>query len=160
MTEITVRMFQLGLLVLLWLFVASAIGVLRSDLFGTKLKPRNASAPGGSKRRNRNSEPPARNTNDTVTQVAVVRGSMAGTVISLGTSPIFVGRAPDCALVLTDDYSSNKHLRIFPEGDRWFVEDLNSTNGTFLGNEAITDIIEVQPGTQVRIGRTVLEMRR
>lgn len=160
MTEITVRMFQLGLLVLMWIFVAAALGVLRSDLFGTKLKPRTASAPGSSKRRNKSKESPVSGSKDTVSQIAVVRGSMTGTVISLGSAPVFVGRAPDCALVLDDDYSSNKHLRIFPEGERWFVEDLNSTNGTFLGNEAITDIIEVQPGTQVRIGRTVLEMRR
>ena len=46
---------------------------------------------------------------------------------------MLIGRAPECTLVLDDDYASGRHARLFPQDGEWFVEDLGSTNGTFLG---------------------------
>ena len=62
-------------------------------------------------------------------------------------------------LVIDDDYCSSKHCRIYPEGTAWFIEDLGSTNGTFLGNQKVEEPVELRQGERVRLGATVLELR-
>ncbi len=79
--------------------------------------------------------------------------------MTLGASPITIGRAPDSTLVLTDDYASNRHARLIPRDGQWLVEDLGSTNGTYLDRTKVTAPTPVTPGTPVRIGTTVLELR-
>jgi pSer/pThr/pTyr-binding forkhead associated (FHA) protein len=71
---------------------------------------------------------------------------------------VLIGRAPTCTLVIDDDYASARHCRIFPERGQWMVEDLGSTNGTFLGNQKVTDPVPLRRGDQVRIGATTLEL--
>ena len=61
--------------------------------------------------------------------------------------------------MIEDDYCSARHCRIFPEGDQWLVEDLGSTNGTFLGNQKVDDPVPFAIGQRVRIGATTLELR-
>ena len=63
-----------------------------------------------------------------------------------------------CALVLDDD-ASGRHARIFEQEGRWLVEDLGSTNGTFVDNRRIT-APPLELGTTLRIGRTVVELAR
>jgi pSer/pThr/pTyr-binding forkhead associated (FHA) protein len=164
MSELTLTVLRLGFLVLLWVFVLSIVGVLRRDLFGTRVvqrggpgsKPR-ASAPAA-----RPAKParPARGERGVPRSLVVVEGSLRGTTIALGQSPVLIGRSPECTLVLTDDYSSGRHARLSPREGRWVVEDLGSTNGTFIGRTQLTSPTPVEPGTQLRIGRTVLELRR
>jgi pSer/pThr/pTyr-binding forkhead associated (FHA) protein len=62
--------------------------------------------------------------------------------------------------VLDDDYSSSRHARIFPQDGGWFVEDLGSTNGTFVGRDRVTEPVPVRVGAQVRVGQSVLELQR
>lgn len=93
-------------------------------------------------------------------RLLVTAGKMAGTSLPLGRSAIVVGRAPSCTLVVDDDYVSSRHVRIFPQDDQWYVEDLGSTNGTLLNGEPITEVMPLMPGMQVRVGQTVLELRR
>nr|WP_328289437.1 FHA domain-containing protein [Mycobacteroides abscessus] len=62
-------------------------------------------------------------------------------------------------MVLTDDYSSTRHARLSPRGSDWYVEDLGSTNGTYLDREKVTTALRVPQGTPVRIGKTVIELR-
>ena len=172
MSELTVTVLRLGLLVLLWVLVLSIVGVLRTDLFGTKVVSRGRGASRPAKRPARDTSPassapvasggptlPARG-GAVPTSLVVTQGSLAGTRIGLGQAPVLVGRAPECTLVLTDDYASGRHARLYPEDGRWYVEDLGSTNGTFLGRDKVTRPTPVEPGTQLRIGRTVLELRR
>ena len=71
-----------------------------------------------------------------------------------------IGRANDSTLVLTDDYASTRHARLFPRDGEWFVEDLGSTNGTFLDRAKVTQPTPVGQRTPIRIGKTVLELRR
>lgn len=168
LSEFTITLLQLGLLLVLWLFVLTIIGVLRRDLFGTKLvqrapaaKPAAATAAaGGTAAPGAAAQAPPQPAKGDPRHLTVVEGSMVGTTIDLATAPILIGRAPECSLVLTDDYSSGRHLRIFTEQGRWFAEDLDSTNGTFMGRDQINGTIPIYAGTQLRIGRTVLELRR
>ena len=62
--------------------------------------------------------------------------------------------------MLDDDYASTAHARLSPGEGAWVLEDLGSTNGTWLGREKVTDAVPVPLGTPVRVGRTVLELRR
>ena len=80
--------------------------------------------------------------------------------MSLGDSPVTLGRADDSTLVLTDDYASSRHARLLPGDDAWLVEDLGSTNGTYLGSSKVTRPTPVPLGQPIRIGKTVLELRR
>jgi pSer/pThr/pTyr-binding forkhead associated (FHA) protein len=73
---------------------------------------------------------------------------------------VLIGRSPECTLVLNDDYASSRHLRLSPHDGQWVAEDLGSTNGTFIGRTRLTAPTPVEVGTQLRIGRTVLELRR
>jgi len=70
-----------------------------------------------------------------------------------------LGRAQEATLVLEDDYASGRHARLFPQGSRWFIEDLGSTNGTYLANQQLTRALPVELGVPVRIGKTVIELR-
>ncbi len=91
--------------------------------------------------------------------LAVTEGKLAGTTIPLRPSGVLIGRNPECALVLDDEYASGRHARIYAQGDKWFAEDLSSTNGTIIAGQRITAPTPVTTGTTVRIGTTVLEVR-
>ena len=71
-------------------------------------------------------------------KLVVTAGGLAGTRIGLGDQPITIGRADDSTLVLTDDYASTRHARLMPQDGQWFVEDLGSTNGTYLDRDKVT----------------------
>jgi len=71
-----------------------------------------------------------------------------------------VGRAPECDIRLDDTYVSQEHARIFGKGDKWYVEDLGSTNGTFVNDQKLAAPAQVEPGDRIRVGTTVLELRR
>jgi pSer/pThr/pTyr-binding forkhead associated (FHA) protein len=170
MSELAVTLLRVGYLVLLWVFVLSAIGVLRHDLYGTKITSRGRKnavpasgvpsvapardAPAPSKK-----PAPARRDGQP-TRLVVTDGPLRGTTLPLTSSAILIGRAPSCTLVLDDDYSSSRHARIFPQGGQWFVEDLGSTNGTFLGSAKVEQPTPVPPGARVRIGQSTVELQR
>ncbi len=90
----------------------------------------------------------------------VTEGALAGTTVKLGDAPVTLGRADDSTLVLTDDYASSRHARLVPGDGSWTVEDLGSTNGTYLGGSKVTRPMPVPLGQPIRIGKTVLELRR
>lgn len=94
------------------------------------------------------------------TRLVVTSGTLSGTSVPLGQSAIVIGRAQSCTLVLDDDFASSRHARLFPDGDSWSLEDLGSTNGTVLDQHKIERPTRVGVGSIVRIGRTVMELRR
>ncbi len=71
-----------------------------------------------------------------------------------------IGRAGKCQVVLDDSYVSQVHARLFAKGDSYMVEDLGSTNGTYLNRRKVTAPTELRRGDRVKIGKTVLEMRK
>lgn len=159
MSELVVTLLRFGFLTLLWLFVLAALNVLRKDVFGTRVTAR---GPGRRRpARRTTAEPrPAGAARNAPTRLVVTQGPLAGTTIPLGPSAVLVGRSPGCTLVLDDDYSSNRHARFFPKDGTWWVEDLGSTNGTVVAGDRVTQPVQVPPGTPVRIGQTVIELRR
>ncbi len=86
-------------------------------------------------------------------------GGLAGTRIGLTGAPVLIGRADDSTLVLTDDYASTRHARISQQEGVWFVEDLGSTNGTYLGQHKLGGPTPLEVGVPIRIGQTVMELR-
>jgi pSer/pThr/pTyr-binding forkhead associated (FHA) protein len=160
MNELTITLLRLGYLVLLWLFVYSVVRVLRHDLYGTRITTRKGAreTPVG-KVAAPSPAAPAQSKNRP-TRLVVSEGPLRGTTLPLTSSAILIGRAPSCTLVLDDDYSSSRHARIFPSGDQWILEDLGSTNGTFIGNQRVSSPTPLSPGTQVRIGQSVVELQR
>jgi pSer/pThr/pTyr-binding forkhead associated (FHA) protein len=91
----------------------------------------------------------------------VVGGSLAGTTVNVTSGQqVTMGRAHDSTIVLDDDYASSRHARLYPDASgQWIVEDLGSTNGTFLGQTKLNAPTVAQIGVPIRIGKTVLELR-
>jgi pSer/pThr/pTyr-binding forkhead associated (FHA) protein len=94
------------------------------------------------------------------TTLAVTEGSLAGTTLSLMEAGVLLGRNPECTLVLDDDFASGRHARIFRRDGGWFVEDLGSTNGTYMGSSRLTEATPVEVGSTLRIGKTIFELRK
>jgi pSer/pThr/pTyr-binding forkhead associated (FHA) protein len=149
--ELVLQLTRAGFLALLWLFVLVALRVVRSDLYAAS--GLRAIMPGGGRVTTRSGR--AR----TARQLLVTQGPLAGSRITLDSRPILIGRADDSTLKLDDDYASTRHARISQQGEEWYVEDLGSTNGTYLDRAKVTGPTRVPLGTPVRIGKTVIELR-
>jgi hypothetical protein len=160
MTALTLTLIKLAFLAVLWLFVIAAVGVIRADLFGSKAAERAASRPARQPRAPRRPKEPARPSQNVPSRLVVTQGALQGTTFDLGEAPITIGRANDSTLVVTDDYASSRHARIFAQDGQWIVEDLGSTNGTYLGRARVTRPEPVPLGVPIRIGKTVLELRK
>lgn len=154
MSELTLFLIRFAYLAILWIFVLAAVSVIRSDMFGAR-----APATEPAVRRTRTSRPPKRR-RGAPTQVVVTEGPNAGSSAQLADAPLLIGRGPDAAIRLDDDYASTRHARIAASGDQWYVEDLGSTNGTYLGATRITQPTTLAAGSQIRIGKTILELRK
>jgi pSer/pThr/pTyr-binding forkhead associated (FHA) protein len=159
MSELTLFLIRLAYLAILWIFVLSAISVIRSDMFGARA-PEAARASGGRKTKTPKAAKAPSKRRGSPTHVLVVEGANAGERADLEQAPILIGRGADAAIRLDDDYVSTRHARIAASGDQWFVEDLGSTNGTYIGSVRITQPTTLTLGTQVRIGKTILELRK
>lgn len=165
-SALVVAVVKYGLLILLWIFVLSAFRVVRNDLSGAKVVRASGSAavatapPRASGRGSATSGGRTSGGRGSARRLVVTEGALAGTTIKLGDSPVTLGRADDSTLVLTDDYASSRHARLVPGEGAWTVEDLGSTNGTYLGGTKVTGPTPVPLGQPIRIGKTVLELRK
>ena len=158
MSELTLVLIRFAYLAILWIFVLSCISVVRSDMFGARVARQGADRPSRQERRARTK--PAKPRRGAPTHVVIVEGGNKGESASLEDAPLLIGRGNDAAIRLDDDYASTRHARIASSGDQWYVEDLGSTNGTYVGSSRITQATALQLGTQVRIGKTILELRK
>jgi len=203
-TPLTLKLIQVGFLVLLWLMVLSVAAVMRGDLYarrrtkapkaakaakvarpvasagvgaasgtpstaqsqagaltaagmGAAAGPASSSSSAAAAARPSKAAKPRRGAARTLRITAGVR---EGTTIELGASPITIGRLPENTVVLEDDYVSGRHARLYPHEGAWVVEDLGSTNGTYLDRSRLTAPMVLPVGTPVRIGKTVLELRK
>jgi pSer/pThr/pTyr-binding forkhead associated (FHA) protein len=162
MSQLTLTLIRVAFLAVLWLFVIAAIGVVRTDLLGGST-PRRPRAPRAARPAAVSAPRPARPgrvSRGTPRTLVVTAGALKGTSLDLTEQQITLGRANDATLVLNDDYASSRHARIFPQDGQWIVEDLGSTNGTYLDRQKVTRPTPVAVGVPIRIGKTVLELRR
>lgn len=175
MSELAVAALRLGLLLVLWILIISIVSSQGRDLMvgarnkvrprGTSAAPAPVAAGGTSGTAAPGSVGSAGNTTGQQqsrplpTQLHVTEGPLKGSVVDLHGVPLLLGRAQEADLVLDDDYVSGRHARLFPQGSRWFLEDLGSTNGTYVSGAQLTRTVAVDPGTAIRIGKTVLELR-
>src|SRR5262245_50822208 len=136
MSELTILLIRLGVLTLLWAFVFAVIRVIRLDVYGPRVpraaRPatKHAPRPAPAKAPKPKAKLPR--------HLVVTGGSLQGQTIELDNAPVTIGRAPESTLVLTDDYASSHHARLVPRDGQWYVEDLGSTNGTYLDKTKVT----------------------
>lgn len=152
MSELLVLALKFAFLALLWVFILFTGAVIRSDLFGRRVPAAVAAAPlasaraQGRRNRRRGSVP---------TTLRITKGKQAGLTMGLG-DHLKIGRSTDCQLILDDDYVSTRHARIYRSDGGYLVEDLGSTNGTYLNNERLSSPAPFTPADTLRIGRTLL----
>ncbi|BCM68027.1 MULTISPECIES: FHA domain-containing protein FhaB/FipA [Streptomyces] len=175
MSELTLTVMRLGFLAVLWLFVIVAVQVIRSDLFGTRVTQRGSrreaarpQQPGRQQARQQAAPPQQRGQQgggrrgrNAPTKLVVTEGTLTGTTVALQGQTITLGRAHDSTIVLDDDYASSRHARIYPDRDgQWIIEDLGSTNGTYLDRSRLTTPTPIPLGAPIRIGKTAIELRK
>jgi pSer/pThr/pTyr-binding forkhead associated (FHA) protein len=148
MQGLVLQLTRAGFLMLLWLFIWSVLRILRTDIYaptGAVMVRRGLTL--------RGTLLPARQRGNAARYLVVTEGALAGARITLS------ARADDSTLVLNDDYASTRHARLSQRGSEWYVEDLGSTNGTYLDRAKVTTAVRVPIGTPVSIGKTVIELR-
>jgi len=158
LSEIVITVARYGFLVLLWIFVFTVVGVIRRDMLVGARASRLVAAPRGVSVTS-SGRPAKVKRGRAAHNLVVTEGALAGTRLTLGEAQITIGRAEDSTLVITDDYASARHARLVPRSGQWFVEDLGSTNGTYLDRAKVTAPTPVPLGVPIRIGRTSLELR-
>jgi hypothetical protein len=139
-------------LALLYFFVYRAIRSVVVDLRGARVhhEARRVPAP---------APPPRARTKPPRTVVVLnERGGKAAAYQLNGN--LQIGRAEACQIKLSDTYVSQFHARLFTRDGGWFVEDLGSTNGTYLNQRRITGATPVAAGDRIKVGKVVLEFRR
>jgi len=158
MSELTLFLIRFAYLAILWIFVLSAVSVIRSDMFGARVPEAARGVAPTSGRKGKAAKPPRRR--GSPTHLIVVEGENKGARAELADAPLLIGRGSDAAIRLDDDYVSTRHARVASSGEEWFVEDLGSTNGTYVGSTRITQPTTIGVGSPVRIGKTTLELRK
>ncbi|WP_310530236.1 FHA domain-containing protein [Nocardioides sp.] len=157
MSELTLFLIRFAYLAILWIFVLSAVSVIRSDMFGARV-PETARGAAPARAKTKAKAPTKRR--GSPTHLIVIEGDNTGARAELSDAPLLIGRGADAAIKLDDDYVSTRHARVAASGDEWFVEDLGSTNGTYVGSVRVTQPTTIGLGVQVRIGKTILELRK
>lgn len=89
----------------------------------------------------------------------IIEGPDIGQSLALKDSEICIGRHGQCELVLHDPEASRRHLKISPGENGWWLDDLGSTNGSFVNGKRITHQTAV-PGDRIQIGQSVLVIQR
>ena len=183
-------MLRIGFLLLLWMFIFGIVYALRSDLFGQRVRKMKADAaaapalpaafpasasPVAAAAAEAFTAPVARAspaaqavpeeqvgmaTSQNTTRLVITSGPKAGTEFPLGADTITIGRSSDSSLVIRDDYTSTHHARLMLWHDEWMLQDLDSTNGTFLAGSRVTVPTKIPLNATVKIGATSFELRR
>ena len=157
MSEIALTVIKVLFLALLWLFILSAVSVIRSDLFG-----KTVTAPDQPRAQELESPPPpprkTKRSRGDPRIVMITGGNQAGMSAELAGGVVLIGRGADCQLILDDDYVSTRHARIVASESGIYVEDLGSTNGSYVNGQRITAPTSVTLADTVRIGKTVMKL--
>ncbi|WAA66194.1 FHA domain-containing protein FhaB/FipA [Microbacterium oxydans] len=170
MSELILLLLRIGFLVLMWFFVFGVVYSLRADLFGVRVRklpaeaaagvsaPAPAAAPASKPASSRPSSGPA--TVATAKRLVITSGPKAGLELPLSADSLTIGRSSESALVIRDDYTSSHHARLMLRGDSWAIQDLDSTNGTFVAGQRVSGSpVALSLGTPIKVGATTFELR-
>ena len=139
---IALRYFFLGLL---YIFLVIVVVAIYRDLKGS-----DAASAGPASRRKKKEKP----------ELFVVAGDRnLGARYRLA-EEVMIGRAKGSNIVIEDTYASQQHAKVFADNGHYYVEDLGSTNGTYVNGRKISYPLELRPGDRIKIGKTVFEFRR
>jgi hypothetical protein len=173
-SELALFIVRAGFLAVLWIFIFSIISVIRADLFGQKVvrrvttanapkvvsSPNSAGAFGGtSGTANSTGSLTMESNGINATKLSIIEGDRAGQSIALDRRELTIGRAENSDLVIDDEFASTNHAKLILTNNDWLIQDLNSTNGTFLDGARVGTPAVLRLNTPVRIGKTVFELR-
>ena len=147
MSAFALNALKVLFLAVLYLFVYRALRVAILDVRSASKQTAPPTAPARSVR----GRPPR--------SIVVTEEGGAARTVDLK-APVRIGRGEGCRIRIADTYVSTFHARVFDRDGAWFVEDLGSTNGTFLNDVRVTSPAALRAGDRVRIGRTTLELSR
>jgi len=170
MSELALFLVRVGFMAVLWIFIFSIIGVIRADLFGQRVVGRATersvpqvlstpiipSAPSGAVSVVSSS---VGKSSGVATRLVVIEGEHAGDELLLTGRELLIGRAPNSDLVIDDEYASTQHAKLVLMNEDWLIQDLNSTNGTYLDGARVGTPAVVKLNTPVKVGKTVFELR-
>ena len=168
MSELALFLVRTGFLVVLWIFVINVISVIRADLFGQKLvsKVAQANSPQVVSAPVIPTAPVAQETSLSLgaekviaKRLVILEGERAGTELALDRREVSIGRAENADLVIRDEFASTHHAKLVLLKDEWLLQDLNSTNGTYLDAKRVGTPVVVPVNVPVQIGSTVFELR-
>jgi len=185
MSELTLLILRFAFLAVLWAFVFAVVYALRSDLFGQKKRnavpdaavdpfsstpaaqpaPSPAAfvpAPQPAQQQNTQnfSSPSPANPAVRASRLVITGGPKEGLEIELPNEQLSIGRSSESGLVIRDDYTSTHHARLMLWNGAWVIQDLDSTNGTYLDGKRVTVPQPIPLGAPIKIGTTTFELRR
>jgi pSer/pThr/pTyr-binding forkhead associated (FHA) protein len=141
-----------SLLALLYFFIYRAVRSVVTDVAGRRTPRPARTSVARPVKPSRGGKPPA------VLVVHSADGAKARTFRL--SEPLEVGRSESCRVRVDDTYVSQVHAKLYGKNGAWYVEDLGSTNGTYVNDRRVTAPVEVHAGDVVRVGKTLLELRR
>lgn len=161
MSELALFLVRIGFVAVLWVFILSLLSVIRADLYGRRVISRIARQNQPSLSTESVSELGIEDANSfEPTNIFIITGRNAGSSLDIvGKKEVLIGRAASSDLVIGDEFASGLHAKLVLVGEDWVLQDLNSTNGTFLDGKKVTTPATIQPGMNIRIGTTNFELR-
>lgn len=171
MSELTLLILRLLFLAIMWAFVFAIVYALRSDLFGTRARRMPVPTAAAAAAPNATRPAPSPTTPKPAVKrpavgsleakrLVITSGAKEGLEIDLPEEQLTIGRSHESGLVIRDDYTSTHHARLLRWPDGWVVQDLDSTNGTYLDGTRVLVPTPVPLNTAVKIGTTSFELRR
>jgi hypothetical protein len=160
-SELALFLVRIAFVSVLWIFILSLLSVIRADIYGRRVISKIAKQNAPRLLAGSRSAELALDEGEATepTHVAMLTGKNAGSKVALDKRELVIGRAPNCDLPLSDEFASNMHAKLVKVGDDWVLQDLNSTNGTYLDGKRVTTPLVVKPNTTIRIGATNFELR-
>lgn len=163
MSELTLFLLRLVFLGLLWAFVFAIVYALRTDLFGPPRRRVEEDRPTQvpASKPVQPAAPKASTNSGIASRVLITAGPKEGLELELAPEEQFtIGRSGDSTLVIRDEVTSTHHARLMLWNDQWMIQDLDSTNGTFVDGKRVTIPTPVGLNTPVTVGKTTFELRR
>ncbi len=164
MSTLLLAALKVAFLLLMWLFILFVVNTIRADLFGRRVTEAElvaaGEAPSNMANLFRRDSGGGRTSSVTPTRITITTGRAAGNSATLPEvgDEILMGRAAACQLDVDDDYASSRHAKIWRDDEGFVVEDLRSTNGTYVNGQQISQPTRISPGDVVRVGRSQMQL--